>query len=129
MAITFKTLNNMYKLPIKEEQHIHQSDIDYYGEARFLLVPGKTTSWGHLRHRTMLHHPCWFSRDVNKQALSVKQCIEKHPSYMLWVYENLSINWSVYVIYLMEEMNILKAQPKVRSGYIDISDWDKFLAQ
>lgn len=96
----------MYTQPYKEEQHISQHDINYFGK-RFDLVPGKTLSGYYpVRHRTKLEHPCWFSKKPHIQKLSVQQCIENYPNYMLWIYNNLHINWSVRVIEQMEKVKL-----------------------
>lgn len=80
------------------------------------LAPYRTTpGWSGIgkRNRTMLSHQCWFSNKPHIQALTVEQCIKKHPSYMLWVYEHLSINWSVYVIEQLEELK--RPKPMIRT--------------
>jgi hypothetical protein len=91
-------------LPSKQPEHISTRDISKYAD-RFHLVPGQTLSGYYpKRHRTMLDHPCWFSKKPHIQRLSVAQAIQQHPDYMLWVYNNLSINWSEHVIERLEEL-------------------------
>jgi 23S rRNA G2445 N2-methylase RlmL len=52
----------------------------------------------------MLNHNVWFSKKPYLQRLTVAECIRQYPKFMIWAYQNLSINWSVYVISEMEEL-------------------------
>jgi hypothetical protein len=97
-------------LPFKRLDNVDERDLVKYG-VRFFLMPGFTLSgYYRKRHRTKLSHPCWFSTKKDIQVLSVREAMIKHPLYMIWVYRNLSINWSVYCIanfeYLVKKHNL-----------------------
>lgn len=53
---------------------------------------------------------CWFSNKPHIISLTLEQAIQKHPSYILWCYLNLTkIKWSVYSVRLIEStFNIKK---------------------
>ena len=54
------------------------------------------------RRRTRPWDNCWFSNKPEIIVLTVEQAVKKHPQYMKWIYSNLSINWSVYSIQMLE---------------------------
>jgi hypothetical protein len=73
--------------------------------APYRTTPSKGSDYGvGPRNRTMLTHRIWFSKKPELQHLTVAECIRQYPRFMIWAYQNLSINWSVYVIREMEEL-------------------------
>ena len=60
------------------------------------------TGWYGTRRRTRPWDNCWFSNKPDIINLTVEEAINKHPNYIYWCYKNLSINWSVHTIKLIE---------------------------
>ena len=72
-----------------------------------------------IRRRTRPWDNCWFSNKPHIISLTVEQAIKAHPSYMLWCYANLRINWSVYTIQMFDQI-----KPKdFRFKYKDEPSW------
>ena len=73
-----------------------------------------------IRRRTRPWDNCWFSNKPHIISLTVEQAIKAYPSYMLWCYSNLRINWSVHTIKLFDQI-----KPKdFRFKYNDRPIWD-----
>jgi hypothetical protein len=81
--------------PKKSCSHIRYHEIERYG-FRFFIRPGFSPNG--VRHRTRLNHACWFSKKPEIMFLTIREAMIKYPQYMIWIYRNLSINWSVYCI-------------------------------
>jgi hypothetical protein len=81
--------------PKKSSSHLRYYEIEKYG-FRFFIRPGFSPNG--VRHRTRLNHACWFSKKPEIMFLTIREAMIKHPHYMVWIYRNLSINWSVYCI-------------------------------
>jgi hypothetical protein len=56
------------------------------------------------RQRTRPWDNCWFSNKPHIINLTVEQAIKFYPSYMKWIYQNLSINWSTHTLKLLNQL-------------------------
>ena len=86
---------HMVLFPKKSCSHLSYREIERYG-FRFFIRPGFSPNG--VRHRTRLNHACWFSKKPEIMFLTIREAMIKYPQYMIWIYRNLSINWSVYCI-------------------------------
>lgn len=59
---------------------------------------------GNTRRATRPWDNVWFSNKPHIINLTVEQAISAYPSYMLWCYANLRINWSVYTRRLFDKI-------------------------
>jgi len=102
-----KEKGDLLLFPKKDCSHINVYELAEQG-IMFFLTPGFT--YGRHRHRTRLNHACWFSRKPEIMFLTVRQAMIKDPKYMIWVYKNLSINWSLHCIanfeFLIKKYNV-----------------------
>lgn len=85
--------NNIYQL---KESHKPERK-DFYGKPHEKL--------NYTRRATRPWDNCWFSNKPHVISLTVEQACIDHPSYMKWIYKNLTyINWSVYSIRILEKL-------------------------
>ena len=97
MILATLTLNdysdNIYLL---KESHKPERK-DFYGKPH--------EKFNYTRRATRPWDNCWFSNKRDIISLTVEQACITNPSYMKWIYKNLTyINWSVYSIRILEKL-------------------------
>jgi len=97
MILATLTLND-YTNNISQLKESHKPERkDFYGKPH--------EKFNYTRRATRPWDNCWFSNKLDVISLTVEQACIAHPSYMKWIYKNLTyINWSVYSIRILEKL-------------------------
>ena len=97
MILATLTLND-YTYNISQLKESHKPERkDFYGKPH--------EKFNYTRRATRPWDNCWFSNKLDVISLTVEQACIAHPSYMKWIYKNLTyINWSVYSIRILEKL-------------------------
>jgi hypothetical protein len=102
MIYTFTT-NDFYTY----KQHLYKSKKKQRPENKvFDSMPNeRDSSYGYKRRCTRPWDNCWFSNKPDVICLTIEQACSYNPSYMKWIYKNLTyIKWSVYSIRILEKL-------------------------